>query len=112
MTKDQRNMTQEEGRRTQEANQGQQTPASGAAAQTDNEVVELVGVDEAAGQGGSGRILLGDALQRLRDLEADSVDTVSTDSWELRQRLRTGWRDCAPSWQKWHGCSRRKVRSG
>ncbi len=78
MTKDQRNMTQEEGRRTQEANQGQQTPESGAAAQTDNEVVELVGVDEAAGQGGSGRILLGDALQRLRDLEADSVDTVVT----------------------------------
>ena len=63
MTKDQRNMTQEEGRRTQGANQGQQAPESGAAAQTDNEVAELVGVNEGAGQGGSGRILLGDALE-------------------------------------------------
>ncbi len=78
MTKDQRNMTQEEGRGTQGTNQGQQSPASGAAARTDNEVAELVGVDEAAGQGGSGRILLGDALGRLQELEADSVDTVVT----------------------------------
>ena len=78
MTKDQRNMTQEEGRRTQEANQGQQAPESGAAAQTDNEVAELVGVNEGAGQGGSGRILLGDALGRLQELEPDSVDTVVT----------------------------------
>ncbi len=78
MTKDQRNMTQEEGRRTQGANQGQQTPASDAAARTDKEVVELVDGDGAGGQGGSGRILLGDALERLQEMEADSVDTVVT----------------------------------
>ena len=78
MTKDDRNMTQAEGRETQGANQRRPTPASGAAARTDKEVVELLGGDEVGGQVGSGQILLGDALERLRELATDSVDTVVT----------------------------------
>ena len=78
MTKDERNMTQEEGRETQGANQRRPTPASGDGARTDKEVVELVGGDEVGGQVGSGQILLGDALERLRELASGSVDTVVT----------------------------------
>ena len=77
-------MTKNEGRMEKADGQGAELqgaagrPTSGAAARTDKEVVELVEADEVGGRGGCGRILLGDALERLQELSTGSVDTVVT----------------------------------
>jgi site-specific DNA-methyltransferase (adenine-specific) len=75
MTKDVGRMKKNDGSETQ-TTAGR--PASGAAARADKEVFSLGVADGVGGQLGDGRVLLGDALERLQELPSGSVDTVVT----------------------------------